>query len=252
MERGFCFHPSLASLPYYLPFSEILEEGDIWRVLSLSILIAIEGLSFDSTDKEEWKPEIVETRRVFLYHSTLEPDSNKDEVSFVKSEAPGSLEQEKRVTSIPTETESQKAGRGYRIYDTVLPHTISGDVDSTTQSTIKKGGLSELSSIHDDKHILTENERSNYVPSEVTVTKYGYITHRVIAVLDNILDYGGFFSTATRKSVSFDHIEMSQNGRDINILYHIHKFSHDDSVLRSLSVEEEEEFDNIRCLLDVK
>ncbi|KAK8829331.1 hypothetical protein WA577_004596 [Blastocystis sp. JDR] len=118
-------------------------------------------------------------------------------------------------------------------------------MDSSAKSTLRKGGIEELSSTNGRKRALPAKELQSHVPSEVTVTKYGYIEHRVIGVLDSILDYGGFLSAATRKSVSFDHIEVSPNGRDINILYHIHKFSHDDSIRRSLSLEEEEEFDNL-------
>ena len=158
------------------------------------------------------------------------------------------LERENRAASISTEAVPLDAEKGYRIYDIIPSHTIEGDMDSSAKSTLRKGGIEELSSTNGRKRALPAKELQSHVPSEVTVTKYGYIEHRVIGVLDSILDYGGFLSAATRKSVSFDHIEVSPNGRDINILYHIHKFSHDDSIRRSLSLEEEEEFDNLRSL----
>lgn len=218
------------------------------RFSSFSRVYGLEGLSFDSTDKEESQLDSARTRCVSPNHSTIEPNLHEYEVPSSQPELDEPLERENRAASISTEAVPLDAEKGYRIYDIIPSHTIEGDMDSSAKSTLRKGGIEELSSTNGRKRALPAKELQSHVPSEVTVTKYGYIEHRVIGVLDSILDYGGFLSAATRKSVSFDHIEVSPNGRDINILYHIHKFSHDDSIRRSLSLEEEEEFDNLRSL----
>lgn len=146
--------------------------------------------------------------------------------------------------SAPKEEEMTLPNRQYRLSNHIQKRSIERSIDSSVESVMRKNGLEELGIENTKKRVLSARELQSHVPSEVTVTKYGYIENRVIGVLDGILDHGGFFSTPTRKSVTFGRIELSQNGRDINVQYRIHRVGSEDAVLSSLHRSEDEDYED--------
>lgn len=171
-----------------------------------------------------------------------------DHISGVQTNSAAVGESESVDARAPKEEETTLPNRQYKLSNQIQKRSIESSIDSSVESVMRKNGLEELGVGNTRKRVLPARELQSHVPSEVTVTKYGYIENRVIGVLDDILDHGGFFSTPTRKSVTFGRIELSQNGRDINVQYRIHRMGSEDAVLSSLHRSEDEDYEDFDAI----
>ncbi|KAK8800346.1 hypothetical protein WA171_004978 [Blastocystis sp. BT1] len=90
--------------------------------------------------------------------------------------------------------------------------------DTVEWNSLKSAGLGDLTTppIHS-----VRRELMSHVPSETVVMKYGYVASKVLDALNNIIEHGGVVSSTTLNSIMIQDMELSEDGRDINVRYTI-------------------------------
>ena len=100
--------------------------------------------------------------------------------------------------------------------------------DTVEWNSLKSAGLGDLTTppIHS-----VRKELMSHVPSETVVMKYGYVrfifsfhlqvASKVLDALNNIIEHGGVVSSTTLNSIMIQDMELSEDGRDINVRYTI-------------------------------
>lgn len=123
--------------------------------------------------------------------------------------------------------------------------TISQDVEKPKQvvepidwNVLKQSGISELKSMGTStKKTIPRSDLLSHVPSETTVVKYGYIENRVLDILENIIETSGVLSRRTLDSISIEDMNLTEDGRDINVRFRINsaskRFTKQNSAYRS-------------------
>ena len=113
---------------------------------------------------------------------------------------------------------------------TIIPSKKKEEMEEDVDlGEIRKSGLSELSAFSENsivsgnykkrKNFTSSQELLSHVPQEMTVTKYGYVENRVLSVLEDIMDNGGFLSRKVLNAISIVSMTLEEDGRDINIRY---------------------------------
>ena len=111
--------------------------------------------------------------------------------------------------------------------------TISQEVEKPKQvvepidwNVLKQSGIAELKSMGTStKKTIPRSDLLSHVPSETTVVKYGYIENRVLDILENIIETSGVLSRKTLDSISIEDMNLTEDGRDINVRFRINSAS---------------------------
>ena len=123
--------------------------------------------------------------------------------------------------------------------------TISQEVEKPKQvvepidwNVLKQSGIAELKSMGTStKKTIPRSDLLSHVPSETTVVKYGYIENRVLDILENIIETSGVLSRRTLDSISIEDMNLTEDGRDINVRFRINsaskRFTKQNSAYRS-------------------
>ena len=99
-------------------------------------------------------------------------------------------------------------------------------VESIDWNVLKQSGMSELKSVGPStKKTIPRSDLLSHVPSETTVVKYGYIEYRVLDILVNIIETSGVLSRKTLDSISIEDMNLTEDGRDINVRFRINSAS---------------------------
>lgn len=131
---------------------------------------------------------------------------------------------------VEEETKPQLEKDFYIVSQKVKPTTLENDNEMDSIEELRNSGYSDLrgvgSEIHDFKSTFNKKELLSHVPQEMTVVKYGYVDNRVISMLEEIIDTGGFISMNTLNAINIVSIKMEPDGRDINIHYRLKRTAH--------------------------
>lgn len=114
-----------------------------------------------------------------------------------------------------------------------ISEDIAQDVEKPKQvvepidwNVLKQSGIAELKSVGTStKKTIPRSDLLSHVPSETTVVKYGYIENRVLDILENIIETSGVLSRKTLDSISIEDMNLTEDGRDINVRFRINSAS---------------------------
>ena len=99
-------------------------------------------------------------------------------------------------------------------------------IEPVDWNVLKQSGIAELKSVGTStKKTIPRSDLLSHVPSETTVVKYGYIENRVLDILENIIETSGVLSRKTLDSISIEDMNLTEDGRDINVRFRINSAS---------------------------
>lgn len=131
----------------------------------------------------------------------------------------------------------------YKISHKIISDQILDDESVDNLEELKTSGMSDLQSKgkRSEKRVIQTKELLSHVPQELSVVKYGYVDNRVLGMLENILDHGGFISAKSLNAISIVSMELEADGKDINIHYRLK---------RSDSLVNDDDFSIFRTIVD--
>lgn len=163
---------------------------------------AVDNIISQLSNSENTKENLVEPETTVLAKGSVNSKTNSDRIDTGE------------VSALREQTISQEMAK-----EVEKPKQVVEPID---WNVLKQSGIAELKSVGTStKKTIPRSDLLSHVPSETTVVKYGYIENRVLDILENIIETSGVLSRKTLDSISIEDMNLTEDGRDINVRFRI-------------------------------